>query len=118
MNRIPSGSANVGFGRTQPMRTQKSKMFGGVLRRLGVGLGSIALVGSFFSIYAGSSGASGTPATTAPFNECPGVGASATCEFLIILNPGGTATVLQNSSVGVYDGHDDTLVGIYNNSGG
>ena len=45
-------------------RAHKLMSVGGVLRRVVVALGSVALVGSFFSVYAGSSGASG-PATVA-----------------------------------------------------
>ena len=116
MEQIPSGSANVGFGRTQPSRSQKSKSIGGVLRRVVVALGSVALVGSIFSIYAGTSSAAGSPTTSAPFNECPGIGAAPRCEFLIVLTPTG-ANVLQDGTVGTFDGSDDTLVGIVNNSG-
>jgi len=117
MNRIPTGSANVGSGRTQPVRVPKSSILGGALRRMVVVLGSVALAGSIFSIYAGSSAAANAPTTVAPFNECPGVGHDSGCAFLIILNPNGTADVVPNPAEGPFDGNDDTLVGIFNNSG-
>src|SRR2546430_1489341 len=58
--------------------------------------------------------ASSVPAP--PFTECPAVGASPSCEILLVVNPGKSISVLGDSSVGPYDGGDDTLVGIINNS--
>ena len=46
MNRIPSGSANAGFGRTTSTRERPSRFVGGALRRLMVVFGSVALAGS------------------------------------------------------------------------
>ncbi len=112
MNRIPSGSAKFGSGRTKSNNPQKSNSIG-VLRRIGIALGSVALVGSYFTIFAGTSSA---VAPTPPFNECPGIGASPSCEFLIVLSSSG-ATVYQDSTVHVLDGSDDTLVGVINSSG-
>lgn len=63
---------------------------------------------------AGPAGAAGIP--IAPFNECPAVGASPSCKVLLVLEPSGTVTVYDDSSVGDYDGGDDTLVGIVNDS--
>jgi hypothetical protein len=121
MNRIPSGSANAGYGRTKSTRTRTSRFMGGALRRVMVVFGSVALAGSIFSIYAGSSGAVVPPGTAAPGNECPGVGSdTGGCQFLIVLNANGTSTITQSSTAGSdtpFDGNDDTLVGIYNNSG-
>ena len=117
MNRFPSGSAKFSFGRTEAKRAQNSMKIGGILRRAVVALGSLALVGSIFSIYATPSNASGSAATTPTFNECPGIGHSPSCEFLIILNSDGTTTIVQDKSVGTFDGSDDTLVGVLNNSG-
>ena len=57
-----------------------------------------------------------TPAVTGPFTECPAIGADTTgCGFLISLPQTGSATVTA-SGQGPYDGHDDTLVGIVNNT--
>jgi hypothetical protein len=67
-----------------------------------------------------------TPSTTAPFNECPAIGDStAGCALLIILPPTGSAQILENTATncgpsnnkacdGPFDGDDDTLVGILN----
>jgi RHS repeat-associated protein len=55
----------------------------------------------------------GTP--TVPFTECPAVGFDTSCGLLIdVTNVG--LTVLQDPSQGPYDGGDDTLVGVINQS--
>jgi hypothetical protein len=116
MNRIPTGSGRPESGRTYTSQGRKSGSIGGALRRVMVVLGSVALAGSIFSIYAGTSSAANptTPTQVAPFNECPGVGADSSCQFLIILNANGTTTILQDKTQGPYDGEDDTLVGVLN----
>ncbi len=53
---------------------------------------------------------------TAPFTECPAIGAAPSCDILLGVNPNRSISVLGDSSVGPYDGGDDTLVGIVNNS--
>lgn len=45
------------------------------------------------------------------------MGANPSCAILIVLNPGGTVSVLSDPSLGAYDGQDDTLVGVQNSSG-
>src|SRR5215467_5340650 len=55
-------------------------------------------------------------ATPASALVCPAVGADTNCGIIITLNPGGTATVTATGQ-GPYDGTEDTLVGIVNNSG-
>ncbi len=52
----------------------------------------------------------------APFTQCPAVGASPSCGILIVVNADRTVAVLGDSAVGPYDGGDDTLVGVQNNS--
>lgn len=64
-----------------------------------------------------SAARAGSVIPLAPFTECPSVGASPSCEILLMVEPSGSITVYHDSSVGPYDGGDDTLVGIYNNSG-
>lgn len=54
--------------------------------------------------------------TAPPFSECPQVGESPSCEILLIVNPDNTVSVVSDPAVGPYDGGDDTLVGIINNS--
>jgi hypothetical protein len=54
-------------------------------------------------------------APTVPFTECPAVGADTSCGLLIDITDSGVA-VLQDPSQGPYDGSDDTLVGVLNQS--
>lgn len=65
-------------------------------------------------VMAGS--ASAASPVTAPFTECPTIGAAPSCDILLVVNPDQSISVLGDSSVGPYDGSDDTLVGIVNNS--
>ncbi len=69
---------------------------------------------------AGMMVAFGTYASAAPmFTQCPAVGANTGCEFLITVNADGSTTVAQDPNPpnnGPYDGSDDTLVGVLNNS--
>ena len=76
------------------------------------------LLGGLFVGYAVQPAAATTPSTTAPFNECVPVGADTSCDLLIIINPGGGITVLDDTNQGPFDGGDDTMLGVYNNSGG
>src|SRR5205085_52122 len=54
---------------------------------------------------------------TPPFTQCPAIGLDTSCRILIVINPGGTLTVLQDSSQPPYEGSEDTLVGVVNQSG-
>ncbi len=59
-----------------------------------------------------------TGPSVAPFTACPAIGAVGGCGVVVTLNANGTTTVSQNpNSDGVYDGSDDTLIGVVNNSG-
>jgi PEP-CTERM motif len=75
------------------------------------------------TILAGGAAFGGTtPALAAVTGACPAVGyATLGCDLIITLNAGGTATVTDGPSHGLaggtYDGVDDTLVGLINNSG-
>ncbi len=65
-------------------------------------------------------GAAGVPAAAAatpvpPFTQCPPIGADPSCALLVVVTDAG-ATVLGDSARGPYDGADDTVVGILNNS--
>lgn len=54
------------------------------------------------------------------FPQCPAVGANTGCQLLITINPGGGFTVAADPNApnnGPYDGVEDTLVGVVNNSG-
>lgn len=54
--------------------------------------------------------------TTAPFNECPAVGDDTSCGLLFVINPDGSVSVLVDGSQGPYDGIEDTLIGVLNQS--
>src|SRR6267378_6957726 len=58
------------------------------------------------------------PPPTPPFTQCPPVGYDTGCAVLIILGPGGSKTTLVDPVQGPYDGVEDTLIGVQNNSGG
>lgn len=60
--------------------------------------------------------ASAATAPAPPFTECPAIGASPSCEILLVVNANRTVSVEGDPSVGPYDGSDDTLVGIVNDS--
>lgn len=64
----------------------------------------------------GAAVASPAFAASPPFTQCPGIGADTTgCGLLLTINPDGTVSVVE-SGQGSYDGIDDTLVGVQNNS--
>jgi hypothetical protein len=57
-------------------------------------------------------------ATPATATVCAPVGLDTDCRLTITLNPGGTGTISTNTAQApAYDGSDDTLVGVVNNSG-
>lgn len=51
-----------------------------------------------------------------PFRQCPAVGFDTSCAVLIVIEPDGSLTILRDASQGGFDGADDTLVGVQNNS--
>jgi hypothetical protein len=60
--------------------------------------------------------ATATAATpTPPFNQCPAIGDDSGCALLVDVTDAGTQ-VLQDSTQGPYDGVDDTLLGVENDS--
>lgn len=80
--------------------------------------GAVAVVTAALVAALGSAGtasaAGSTPAP--PFGECPAIGHSPSCEILLVVNADNSVTVLGDPSVGTFDGSDDTLVGIVNDS--
>ena len=83
--------------------------------RRALGAGSVVAAVTMAMAGTGVASAAANP-VTAPFTECPAIGASPSCQILLVVNPNDTISVLGDSSVGPYDGSDDTLVGIVNNS--
>jgi hypothetical protein len=59
--------------------------------------------------------ASATPPTP-PFTQCPPVGLDTSCAVLIVFNPDGSRTTLVDPTQPPFDGIEDTLVGVQNNS--
>lgn len=53
---------------------------------------------------------------TAPFNECPAINYSNSCAILFEFGAGGTVNTYFDTTQGAYDGSDDVLVGVLNNS--
>ena len=85
--------------------------------RIGIAFVSMILVGitgPLISVGAASASTSYFN-TSPPFNECPAVRSDSSCGILIDVTSSG-ASVLSNPSMGPFDGADDTLIGIVNNS--
>lgn len=77
------------------------------MRRFSFLVAAIAAV-AFVGALTASAGAAG-------FSQCPHIDEDLGCQFLITINEGGAVSVAE-APVGPYDGEDDTLVGIQNNS--
>ncbi|HEY6473960.1 MAG TPA: hypothetical protein VIY26_13795, partial [Acidimicrobiales bacterium] len=73
---------------------------------------SLALVFLSFPVFGGVASAA-----VPEFPQCPAIGHDTGCEFLITLPATGPATIQQDTTQGPYDGNDDTLVGIVNDTG-
>ncbi len=59
--------------------------------------------------------ASTAPTPTAPFTQCPAIGADTSCGLLIQVTDSGSV-VYGDSTQGPYDGVEDTLIGVVNDS--
>jgi hypothetical protein len=82
-------------------------------------LRTVAIVVSALSVSGGlcaAGTASAASQQSPPFTECPAIGASPSCEILLVVNADKTVSVLGDPAVGPFDGSDDTLVGIINDS--
>jgi len=53
---------------------------------------------------------------TPPFGQCPAVGHDTSCQILIVVNADESVDIYADPSQGPYDGSDDALVGVQNNS--
>jgi len=73
----------------------------------------VTLAAAACSLFVFATSASAIP--TPPFTQCPAVGASPSCGVLIEFTDQGT-NILEDTSIGPYDGSDDTLVGAQNDS--
>jgi len=57
-----------------------------------------------------------TPLPSPPFNQCPPVGLDTGCAILLVIDNAGSLRVVTDPSQGPYDGIEDTLIGVQNNS--
>ncbi len=93
-------------------------------RRLGVSSLLAAVVFVPIAVGLTQGVASAAPTTpVAPFTECPAVGYNTSCSLLIDATGAGTsvlsdpnATTAADPTPGTYDGDDDTLIGVINNT--
>lgn len=76
------------------------------------------LGGSLFGAIVLMAGGAGA-ASAALFPQCPPVGSNLGCSQLVVINSNGTATVQTDPAAPAngYDGAEDTLIGVQNNSG-
>jgi hypothetical protein len=104
------------------LRSSESNDIGGLVmitttwlrRSLSVIATAGMIMGAMVGVAASASAASGP--VSPPFTECPAIGNSPGCEIMLVVNPDQTISVLGDPNVGPYDGGDDTLVGVLNNS--
>jgi hypothetical protein len=83
-------------------------------KRLFVSLAVVALVLAGLAMQRGVALVDAAPSP--PFTQCPAVGADPSCKLLIYIDNTG-AVVLNNTALGPYDGIEDTLIGVQNDSG-
>ena len=79
-------------------------------RRFLVIVGLMAL--TLLAVTGGASAATPVP----PFSQCPPVGIDTSCAVLIVYNPDGSRVTLVDPTQPPFDGIEDTLVGVQNNS--
>jgi lysophospholipase L1-like esterase len=83
-----------------------------VRRHLAVALA--ALIAASFTAPVAASAASTTPSP--PFTQCPAVGADTSCALLIHIDSQSRTGVYGDPTQGPYDGVEDTLIGVQNDS--
>ncbi len=82
---------------------------------LAVGLAGLLLWAAPASASYGSA-QNGPLPTSTPFQQCPAVYLDASCGYLIDLTGSGAETVYTDPEVGFYEGSDDVLVGVQNDT--
>src|SRR5438067_2060946 len=55
-------------------------------------------------------------APTPPFTQCPAIGWDTSCAVLIVINPDGSVNTYTDATQGPFDGVEDSLIGVQNNS--
>ena len=63
--------------------------------------------------FAGPAAAS---APTPPFTQCPAIGFDTSCAILIVVEPNGSFVPYADPTQGPFDGIEDTLIGVQNES--
>jgi hypothetical protein len=81
--------------------------------KLAVSVGAIAALSLPAIALSAPAGASPTPA---PVASCPAVGQDSGCGYVVTVGANGLATVTHEAGVGPYDGSEDVLVGVVNDS--
>jgi GDSL-like Lipase/Acylhydrolase family len=76
----------------------------------------VGAAGLLIALMPAATSAQSTVTPTPPFSQCPAVGQDTSCGLLLVVNPDNTISALGDPNQGPYDGADDTLVGIVNNS--
>jgi hypothetical protein len=71
-----------------------------------------AVAAAMISLIASSAAAAASP----PFTQCPGVGFDSSCAVLFTVNPDGSITTSVDTTQPAFDGVEDTLVGVQNNT--
>jgi hypothetical protein len=75
-----------------------------------------AVVFCALMIVVGLTGTATAAIPTPPFTECPALGFDTSCEVLIDVHPGGALQSFTDPSQGPFDGVEDTLIGVLNES--
>lgn len=104
----------------QRVRGSAGTFWAAVGRRLLLALGgSLVVALAVLTINVGAASAAHVVALgdVDPFHQCPPVGSDTGCAQLIVVNANGTTTVLVDPAQGPYEGVDDSLIGVQNNSG-
>ena len=78
--------------------------------------GIILVIAIAMASLAFASTASASPPTP-PFHQCPAYGFDTSCAVLLVINEHGGVESYVDPSQGPYDGDEDVLVGVQNNSG-
>src|SRR5438309_872434 len=60
--------------------------------------------------------AAAAPPAVPPFSQCPPVGFDTSCAVLIVIAPFGGQVTVVDPTQGPFDGVEDTLIGVQNNS--
>lgn len=73
------------------------------------------LLGTAMALALAAPASASTP--TPPFNQCPALGFDTGCAILIVVEPGGSLVSYADPSQGPFDGIEDTMIGVQNESG-